>query len=70
MLISYQSIVQLELHVKAKGEHIKQTSRYLYGLDRPQDLLLIQKFIRRMNDSLCKIVNGQIFEKAENLWPY
>ena len=32
-----------------------------------QDLLLSQKFVRIMMSSACNIVNGQIFEKAENL---
>ena len=36
----------------------------------PKDLLLIQKVYRRMNDSKEKIVNGQFFEKAVNLWLY
>ena len=34
---------------------------------KPRDLLLIQKFLRRMKGSKCKIVNGQIFETAANL---
>ena len=33
-------------------------------------MLLIQKVVRRMKGSKRKIVNGQIFEKAANLWPY
>ena len=35
---------------------------------KPQDLLLIQKFVGSMKDSKRKIVNGQIFEKAANPW--
>ena len=37
---------------------------------KPGDLLLIRKFIRRMKRSKRKIVYGQIFEKAANLWAY
>ena len=33
---------------------------------KPKDSLLIRKFVRRMNGSKRKIVNGQIFEKAAN----
>ena len=33
-------------------------------LDEPQDFLSIRKFVPRTKGSKCKIVNGQIFEKA------
>ena len=36
---------------------------------KDKDLLLIRKFVRRMKGSKRKIVNGQIFEKAANIWP-
>ena len=39
-------------------------------LNKPQDLWLIQKFVRRKKRSKCKIVSGQSFEKATNLGPY
>ena len=41
---------------------------YVHG--KAQDFLLIQKFVRRMKGSKRKIVYGQIFKKAENLWAY
>ena len=37
---------------------------------KPKDLLLIRKFVRRTYGSKLKTVNGQIFKKAANLWPY
>ena len=37
--------------------------------NKPQDRLLIPKFVRRMKDSKHKIVHSQIFDKAANLWP-
>ena len=42
----------------------------VFSLSKPKDLLLIQKFVRRMKGADCKIVNGQISEKAANLGPY
>ena len=36
-------------------------------IDKPQDLLIIRKFVRRKKGSNGKIVNSQIFEKAANL---
>ena len=41
----------------------------MFSLGKPEDLLLIQKIVRRMNGSKYKIDNGPIVEKAENLWP-
>ena len=40
-----------------------------FRLDKAKDLLLVRKFVRRMKGSKHKQVNGQIFEKAANLWP-
>ena len=37
---------------------------------KPHDLLLAQKFVRRMKGSKFKIVNCQIFKTAINLGPY
>jgi len=37
---------------------------------KAKDLLLIDKFVRRMKGSKRKIVPGQILEKAANLGPY
>ena len=42
----------------------------LFILPKPQDLLLTQKFVRRMKSIKHKTVDGQIFEKAVNLGPY
>ena len=39
-------------------------------LFKPKDLLLIKKFVRRVKGSKCKILIGQIFEKAVKLWAY
>ena len=33
-------------------------------------MLPIRKFVRRKKGRKNEIVNGQIFEKAANLWPY
>ena len=35
---------------------------------KPKDLLLIRKFVRGIKGSKRKRVNGEIFEKAANLW--
>ena len=41
-----------------------------HGQIKPQELLLIRKFVRRIKDSKCKSVDGKIFEKAANLGSY
>ena len=35
--------------------------------DKPQNLLLIRKFVRKMKESKRRIFNGQIFEKQQIL---
>ena len=40
-----------------------------WDLIKPQDFLPIRKFVHRIKGSKLEIVNGQIFERAENLWP-
>ena len=37
---------------------------------KPQDMLLIWNFVCRMKGSKHKLVDGQIFEQAANLWSY
>ena len=37
---------------------------------KPQNLLLFRKIVRGMKGSKRKIVDGQIFEKVANLWPW
>ena len=37
---------------------------------KPQDLMLIRKFVRRTKGRNHQIANGQIFEAAQNLVPY
>ena len=50
------------------GSELKKCFDYFLG--KPQDLLIIRKFVRKMKGSKHKIVNGQNFEKAANLEPY
>ena len=40
------------------------------GKFKTKDLLLNRKFVHRMKGSKRKTVNGRIFEKAANLWPF
>ena len=40
------------------------------ALAKDKNLLLVHKIVRRMKSSKCKIVGGQFFEKAANLWPH
>ena len=50
---------------KSKGKKVHSFPET--SCDKPQDLLLIWKFVRKMKGSKRKMVNRQIFEKAENL---
>ena len=63
-------IIFLNSSYTLQGSRIRRESRPDRETGKAQDLLLIQKFVRRMKGSKRKIVNGQIFEKAANLGPY
>ena len=43
---------------------------YVFTTNKLQDMLLFQKFIRKMKRSERKIIRGQIFKVAANIWPY
>ena len=53
---SYQMVTVID-----KGKNVQMVSMKLDTLVKPTDLLLIRKFVGRMNDSKRKIINGQIF---------
>ena len=44
--------------------------KFLSLQSKLQDLLLFQKFVRRIKGSECKKVNGQISKKAANAWTF
>ena len=70
-MINPEFLKQSKLQSNSTSSNINDTTPTICDIEKeigkPQELLLIQKFVRRMKGRKCKIVIGQIFEKAANL---